>query len=215
MGNYAFRGKNAERKQIMKAKIWLIIASVIILGASSLVEATIFELPLDCNGVYTSGSLWTTDFDFGTTFTSISNVYIDWSGEITAGLAVYDSNPDEPFPLDVGIKTYLSPPIGASATVWGGDENYPAPEPFNALSEFQLSGGGTWAGLLNGQGTISIYYTSLIIIDGRYIEPGSISVNNASLKVDGVPVPEPVSIWLLLVGLVGVCSNRHKASRYT
>ena len=186
------------------------VIAIMLFGGLPMAKADIVELPLAAEGVYTSGSLWTTDFDFGTTFISISNVYMDWSGEITAGLAELDSNPDEPFPLEVGIYAYLSSPIGARTTVWGGEATYPAPEAFDVLSEFQLSGAGSWSGLLDGQGTISIYYTALIITDGRYVQPGSIVLNNTSLIVDGVPVPEPATIILLGTGAIGILSYKQR-----
>ena len=55
-------------------------------------NADIVELPLAAGGTYDfDASYWTSDFDFGITFTSISNVYVDWAGGITGGLAVLDS----------------------------------------------------------------------------------------------------------------------------
>lgn len=97
--------------------------SIMLFCVSPMANADIVELPLDCNRVYSSHLIWTTDFDFGVPFTEISHVYMDWSGEITAGLAIFDTNPDDPFPLEVGIKAYLSSPIRARTTVWGGGGN--------------------------------------------------------------------------------------------
>jgi len=199
----------------MKNAIIAGVVGIMLFGGLPLANGDIVELPLSAAGVYTSGSLWTTDFDFGITFTSISNVYIDWSGEITAGQAVRDSNPTELFPLDVGIKSYLEPPINAGTTVWGGQETYPTPESFDVLSEFQLSGAGSWSGLLDGQGTIWVYYMELIMVAGHYVQHGSITIDNASLVIDGTPVPEPVSVLFLAVGLIGVRLSRYKNSRYT
>ena len=180
-----------------------------VFGLAGMARATIVELPLAAEGEYSSGSLWTTDFDFGVTFTDISHVYIDWSGEIMAGLAVQGLiGPPDPLPKDVGIKAYLSPPIGASTTVWGGEATYPDPEPFDLWSEFELSGSETWSGLLDGQGTIQIYYAELIIADGYYVEHGSVALNSATLVVDGVPVPEPATLLLVGAGFLSLLRNK-------
>jgi hypothetical protein len=57
------------------------------------------ELPLTGSaGFYDiSTPAWTMDFDLGVTFSEISHVYIDWSGEINAGLRQGINDP-EPIP---------------------------------------------------------------------------------------------------------------------
>ena len=201
----------------MKTKSFLIIGAVILLGASSLAKGTIFELPLDCNGVYDFDSpSWTSDFDFGISFIEISNVYIDWAGQITGGQAVYDSNPDDPFPIDVGIYAGLGfNPNLRITTLWGGAATYPAQELFDLQSEIELSGSSTWSDLLDGQGTITIGYTELIMIDGHYVEHGSATLNSASLVVDGIPVPEPATLLLLTIGIACIRGRKQRASQNT
>jgi len=178
---------------------------------SGVSQADIVTLPLDCAGEYTSGSIWTTDFDFGVEFTDISHAYIDWSGEITAGLVELNSNPDEPFPMDVGIIAYLEPPIRANTLLLGGEPTYPEPEPFDCWSEFELEYDvENWSGLLDGQGTISVYYTEYIIIEGGYIEHGLVQLDEASLVIDGTPVPEPGTVLFLLTGSFAISNFKRK-----
>jgi len=155
---------------------------------------------------------WQTDFDLGVTFSDITKVYMDWSGEITAGLVVDDDNPDNPYPLDVGIYSSLGgSPYPRFAYVWGGELTYPVPEPFDHLSEFELLGTTTWSDLLDGQGTIRMQYTESIMLYGYYVEHGSISLERAILVIDGVIVPEPATILFLIMGLIGIqLKCRHK-----
>jgi len=188
----------------MKTKVIATIIVVLVLGFAGISDADIVELDLFSIGCPTEfdwdSSYWQEDFDLGVEFVDIDSVYIDWSGEITAGLAVLDDNPDEPFPLDVAISAYLDIPIDAGTSVWGGGGTYPEPEPFDCQSDFELFGLGTWSGLLDGQATIWLYYEGLIIIGGRYIESGSIVLDRATLRVEGVIVPEPATMWFLVIG---------------
>ena len=192
----------------IKKRAMVIVAAVLVCAISPLAEADIVELPLAAEGVYDFNfSYWTTDFDLGVTFTEISNVYIDWSGEITSGLAIYYSDPNAPFPVDVGI--YASMGYPRRTKVWGG-ATYPDPEPFDSLSEIP-PGTSAWSDLLDGRGTITIGYTQPIIL-GTYVEYGSVVLNDATLVVDGVVVPEPATFLLLIIGIAGVRAKGRKIS---
>lgn len=187
---------------------------VMVIGLAGTAGATIVELPLAAQGVYDfNQSYWTTDFDLGVTFTEISNVYIDWSGTITAALVIFDNDPGmDPVPISVGIRAAIgSPPNWRHTDVWGGAATYPAPEPFDYRSEF-IYGAMLWSELFDGQGTIGIQYTEPIIF-GTYVDHGSVVLNSASLIVDGVVVPEPATFLLLVMGAVGIQSRyRNKRS---
>ena len=166
------------------------MGAVLVCNISTLGNADIVELPVAGEGEYASSETWTTDFDLGVTFTEISNVYIDWSGEITGGLAINYNDPDNPFPIDVGIGSYLERPLNwRHVSLWGGESTYPNPEPFDYLSEY-IYGGMPWSELYDGQGTITIEYKELIMLDGSYIEHGSITLDSATLVVEGIVVPE-------------------------
>ncbi len=194
---------------IKKAGILVFLFVILSLWSGSLraeiVSLDLFDL--GCQEFYDFNSLpWTTSFDLGITFTEISNVYMDWSGEITGGLAM--EGVSDPFPIDVGISAYFEKPLNWRHTgLWGGEATYPDPEPFDCLSEF-LYGSMPWSELLDGQSTITIEYTELIILDGRYIEHGSIFLNSARLIVDGVIVPEPTTILLLALGGLFLTNRR-------
>ena len=105
----------------MKAQLLIIV--IMVLGLAGPSEATIVELDLLSLGCPTEFShdspLWQKDFDLGVKFIEITNVYMDWSGGITAGLAIDYDYPNEPFPLDVAISAYLDMPIDAGTSVWG------------------------------------------------------------------------------------------------
>jgi hypothetical protein len=175
---------------------------LILLAGSSLVSADIVELPLDCAGVYDSNTpAWTLNFDLGISFTDMSHVYIDWSGDITGALARDYPNPDNIFPIDVAIGSYLgSAPNWRHTDFWAGEATYPAPQLLDARSEF-FYGSMPWSELFDGQGKITIEYLEAII-PGSYIEHGSVDLTSATLVVDGTVVPEPATLFLLAIGTV-------------
>jgi hypothetical protein len=197
----------------MKARTVKLAAVVSLLAACCVANADIVELTLDCTGVYDFNTApWSTNFDLGVSFTEISHVYIDWAGDITGGLAVQAGS--DPFPMVVGTSASLGKNPGARITsVWGGEVTYPDPEAFDVQSEFELLGGSTWSDLLDGQGTISIYYEEVIILDGWYVEHGSVDLTGATLVVDGTIVPEPSALLLLAAGAVYVRAKHRRISR--
>jgi hypothetical protein len=182
----------------------------IILAIAGVAWGDTVELPLNCTGTYDINTpYWTTDFDLGVTFSEISHVYIDWSGEITAGLAIYYTDPCNPFPLEVGIRSAFSFPF-RYVEVWGGEEIYPSSEPFDFLSEIKPS---TWSDLLDGQGSISIQYQEVVwpfeLYGGEYIKHGSVILDDATLIVEGTVIPEPATTFLLLLGTGLMVRMRH------
>jgi len=178
------------------------------------VNAEIVQVPLNCAGTYDINSPYQQiDFDLGVTFTEISHVYIDWSGQITAGLAIYYSDPENPFPVDVEIRASLgSNPWPRLTYVRGGKTTYPDPMFFDTLSEFDWQDS-TWSDLLDGEGTIRVSYIEPIIGDGRVETSGTIILNNASLVVDGTVVPEPATYLLFTIGIAGIRLVNSKISR--
>jgi len=192
-------------------KILIMIPLMFTLFEVGQMQADIVELPLACEGRYDLNSpVWKMDFDLGVPFTEISHVYMDWSGEITAGLAIDPMMPGpQPFPCDVGLIAYLGRNPGARhVTVYGGEETYPDPESFDSRIEFELLGSTTWSDLLDGQGMILITYSELVGPYISYVEPGLVLISEATLIVKGTPVPEPATILLLAAGVVGAQVRR-------
>ncbi|MGB2809249.1 MAG: PEP-CTERM sorting domain-containing protein [Sedimentisphaerales bacterium] len=188
------------------------ISSLVVLLVITGADAAIVELPLACEGRYdvNSGS-WEMDFDLGVTFTDISHVYIDWSGEITAGLAFDHTRPGpQPFPEDIGLSAWLvSASFWRHTNVYGGAALYPEPEVFDFKSEFEV-GSMPWSELFDGQGTIMIGYTQLVGPYLTYVEFGFVDLSSATLVVEGTPVPEPATIIFLVLGVLGLCTGRRK-----
>ena len=187
----------------MKARI-VKLAAVGLLAVCCIAKADIVQLPLDSAGVYDFNTpAWVLEFDLGVTFTDISHVYMDWSGEITGALARDYPDPDNIFAIDVAIGSYLgSAPNWRHTDFWAGAASYPDAEPFDDLSEFELLGGSTWSALLDGQGTILIHYTEAIIGEGYYREHGFVDLASATLVVDGSIIPEPSTLFLLAMGAI-------------
>lgn len=192
----------------MKVKVIRTIFVVLILSFFGIARADIVELDLFSIGCPTEfdhdSPYWQTDFDMGTSFIEISHVYMDWSGEITAGLATDPTKPGpQPFPLDVGIYASLTYP--RITDVWGGEATYPKPESFDCLSEIQAM---SWSDLLDGKGIISLGYEELVGPYLTYVEHGSISLDRVILRVDGVIVPEPTTLLFLMIGMISIRVKR-------
>ena len=196
----------------MKTKIMRVVTVMLVLGFAGMATATTVQLDLFDLGCPTEfnwdNPYWQTNFDLGVTFTKISNVYIDWAGDITAGLAIDYGKENEPFPLDVGSGAALKkPPLWRYIILKGGETTYPDPELFDCLSEF-LYGDMPWSELFDGQSIITIQYMEPIILDGRFIEHGSITLDNATLVVEGTIIPEPATIILLGAGFIVLILRR-------
>jgi hypothetical protein len=100
-------------------------------------------------------------------------------------------------------------PYFRGTKVYGGENYYPAPEPFDSRSDFELTGSSTWSDLFDGQGAIGIEYTEYGMLFGRYIEHGSVVLDRAILVVEGTIVPEPSMFLLLTLGVFGIRAKQH------
>jgi len=211
----AQKNTGEEKREMTAQKFWVkALITALVLGLTQSCYADLVQLDLfsiGCKSTYDYDSpSWTSDLDLGVTFTEISHVYIDWSGEITGGLAIDYDDPDNPFSIDLGIGIYLeSPPSWRHVSLWGGESTYPNPDPFNCQSEF-IYGSMPWSELYDGKITITVEHKELVIIDGEYIEHGSIYLDTATLVVDGVIIPEPVTVLLLATGIIAIRHMHHK-----
>ena len=180
------------------------LAGVILLMAVSGAWADTVTLPLNCAGYYDVNTpAWTYNFDLGVTFGEITNVYIDWSGEITGGIEQYMDNPDHII-IDGGLQAVIGtyPQFGA-AIVRAGALTYPDPQVFNVQSEYMPLT--NWNFLLDGKDEIEIDHLSIKTYpEYHIIDEGSAILNNATLIVEGTIVPEPSTLILLALGLLAV-----------
>jgi hypothetical protein len=205
-----------EEKMLNKIKVFIGVLGVILIvgfaetSRADNVQLDLFTLGMPAN-FNDNSPYWQTNFDLGVSFTQISHVYINWSGEITAGLSTYmGSGVSVPFNETVSAILGTSP-NWRHTEVHGGQITYPVPELFDRSSEF-VSGSMPWSELFDGQGTITIVRAGILTIPEIIIlQRGSITLNSATLMIDGTITPEPASIFLF--GLGGLGLLRRKRSK--
>lgn len=173
----------------------------ILMFIAGMANGAILELPLECEGEYGSGDTWTTNFDLGVEFTEISDVYVDWSGEITASKDMYVIVAHQ---FVASLYEYEPHDYFSRASVRGGVATYPDPEPFDLSSAFTDE---DWTLLLDGQSSIQIWFGDTPHAGSGGTE-GTGTLNSATLVIEGTVVPEPASI-LLLLGGVAVMNKRN------
>ena len=176
---------------------------------ADIVELNLFSLGCPTAFDHNSPS-WQTNFDLGVTFTQISHVYIDWSGEIMGRLVLAWHTPPA-YPSNEEIEAALGHyPSWRYTTALGGKTTYPESEVFDRLSEF-VNGSMSWSELFDGQGTITIEYPELLSVpEISVIEYGFINLTSATLIVDGTIVPEPATIVLFVTGIIGLRTRKRK-----
>jgi len=190
-------------KTIMQFRKWLFLLSIYIsVGYAPSVYATIIELPFECEGDYLFHETWTASFDVGVEFAEISNVYLDWSGEITAfqGMrGIYASQ--------FVASLYESDPYNyyARAYVAGGVPTYPNPEPFDLASQLDAD---DWIKLLDGQSNIEIWFGDTIHPLDSVVSAGTGRLDSAILVIEGTVIPEPATLFLLALGAILVRRKR-------
>ncbi len=183
----------------------ILVCAIAFFSSAGISRAEMISLDLLAQGCPTEWHFdtpqWQTDFDLGVTFSEISHVYVDWSGEFTASL-IEELHSHATQPNDVGFRAWFSNPR-RSTEIFGGAENYPNSVTFNYHSEIVLDHSENWADIYDGKGMFSIQYIDSFIwqIYG-FVEHGSITLNSATLVVDGVVVPEPMSFVTLAIGAI-------------
>lgn len=166
-------------------------------------NAALVEYDLNCAGSYAENQIWTVDFDIGTAFYEISNIYIDLSGSIYA--SAYFILPSGPIEAcDAYFRPQLyelssSTSLGF-AYVFGGQSSLPSPETFDLQLQFDVS---DFSPLLDGIGTIKIgfhptYPTEMVL--SEKIADASGQLDPAKLIFDGTIIPEPATLLLLAFG---------------
>ncbi len=117
----------------------IIFLSLVVLLVLSESDAVVIEVPLACEGRYAPGQSWATNFDIGFTFTEITNVYIEWSGTITAEEVCPCADPCTTLPVDgkfvVRLRKLNYYYEISHAYTRAGATTYPATEPFELQLE--------------------------------------------------------------------------------
>ena len=201
----------------MKIKISTILSLVIILNLSQLTKATIVEYPLNgLIGSYSSYDKQIINVDLGVTFSDISNISIDWSGDITAELTFSQ------FPLPDG-RTYVTPgsflislyktsivdDTFAQTFNDGGVDTYPYPESFVLVQDFSDYG---WTYFYDGVAKLEISFSGGSSFPESYpLEEASGNIDTAILIIYGTVIPEPSSLLIISIGalLIRKCSKRN------
>ncbi len=142
------------------------------------------------------------DVDLGVIFSEIQSVKIQVSGTITPGLGQGDGveRPVLPyFELPGIIEIFMDHPATGSCITTVG--------PFNggfSVEQFlECTYDANWDILLDGQEELIAHITSNLvgIGFGSPLEFPTADISQATLTVEGVVIPEPASILLLLVGV--------------
>ncbi|MFA6426747.1 MAG: hypothetical protein WCW64_11300 [Phycisphaerae bacterium] len=203
----------------MRDKIVILVLGVLLyyggLSRADVVQLDLFSLGMPATFNFNNNSNfenldWHTNFDLGVTFTQISHVYMNWSGEITGGLATSTWVPGGTFPASVEISAHLKNVLNPTtpsdfryAAVVGGATTYPDPQPFDISSEFVefLHGSMPLSELFDGRGTICLGYLEGVVLDGGFVQHGYITLDRAILVIDGTVVPEPATLIFFAIGL--------------
>jgi hypothetical protein len=202
----------------MRKAILSIGLTVLVLGFAGMAKADTVELnlfDLGCPTAFDHNSpYWRVDFDLGVTFTEITNIYINWSGTITAELVAPFGLPDKTKPIDaLFVATlYEADPHDyfGRTSVQKGQTTYPTPDPFSIQSMFTDE---DWSALLDGRSNIEIgLYGIFRPADLITVEYPHSQLDLAILVVEGTTVPEPSSLLLLALGAFGIrtkCRNKN------
>jgi hypothetical protein len=152
---------------------------------------------------------WGADFNLGVQFSAIERVSIEWSGSIKGNLLHFViasppySQPWDLFATATLHSSHESPFWQAGTGINGGQDTYPAWEPFDRIQDFRPSWlSPNWDDLMDGRSRISL---SIGIGDAYLAQPdrvelGAIQFSKAILVVEGTIVPEPITLALLALG---------------
>ena len=181
---------------------------LLLLGTMAVADTVTYPL-VGCEGTYEAGIgySWSDTINLGVTFSEITSVSIDWSGELYAGLQVDPaSNWQDVMPAPVYFAAILTDgqQQAIAGTPMGGGSDYPNPDPFDAINEFSiytdsLHPDDTWDQWLDGVGNINLRCVSTGTVT-VIVEYGYTELDNATLIFEGTFVPEPISLMLLTGG---------------
>ncbi len=180
---------------IMK-KMIVVMAATFLFGISSLANGEILEIELDCGGEYDLFDNWIMNLDLGVSFTEISNIYIDWSGEITGELSTFAGNEYPTIGVFSLLLYKMDPHVDllAHTSVSGGLATYPEPEFFDTVQSLTNDG---WETFYDGSAMAEINFNRGPRFGDFVVVPSSGVLNSAKLIVEGTLIPEPTSLLLI------------------
>jgi len=211
IGVYAIIWLIQKRSKAMKSGMKITILLAIVLSLMSpIAGAEIFtvELPEFLGPLVEQGTTKTSSFDFGTSFLEIYDVSIQLEGTCTIGSAHGDGiwiPEDEWTDVRPHFGFAMDPGDGLCGVGDIVDES-----PFVIDKPFKLVFDATWDFLLDGADDVTLDFYWGFGIDGWVIvtEPTA-NITEAYLTVDGI-VPEPATIILLSIGVIGIRRIRQK-----
>jgi hypothetical protein len=190
------------RRRRMK-KIILIISAVFVVFFAQAAAGETFMVELsglvgDLPGPPNS---FTAAFDFGTEFISIDEVRIQASGTYTPG-----QNTDLLDVLPVYAFFMSANPGYALTSLFSSNS------PFYQVEEtFGLYSGADWDFLLDGTGIISSGFNYGGILEEVVLTPPTAQLSEVYLIVEGVEVPEPATMTILLLGGLVLAGKKKRA----
>ena len=188
----------------------IVMVAAVLFGISPIAGAEIFtvELPEFLGPLEERGTTKTSSFDFGTSFLEIYDVSIQLEGTCTFGSAHgggVEIPEDEWIDVRPHFDFFMDPPEGICGTGAIVDES-----PFVIDKPFNLHFDATWDFLLDGTDDVTLdFYWGFGIGDWIIVTTPTADISGAYLIVDGV-VPEPSTILLLSIGVVGIRRIKQK-----
>lgn len=183
------------------------LCAIALASTGGIASGTTVSIPLPGLLSYTQGNK-TVNFDAGVQFQSISQVRIHLAGTVTPGVWNY-TNPATGESGQMAVPTYLGPGLGSGFILQAIAQ---VPNPVNGTFPFEFwSPGGDYGFLLDGKDKITMtlmYAFSGNLVWGEGVSSGSATISAATLLIDGVVVPEPMSLSLLAVA--GLFASRRR-----
>ena len=176
--------------------LYITIAACIYISGICAHAATV-DFPLALGNDWSPGDKQELDFDLLVTFSEIQNIYIIWSGEITAGTCTSrDGSDTSTWAVSAAFVATIAG--SGAAQIEAGQSSHPAAESFSGPTAFS---GSPWSNLEDGEGKISIEFIWTLPLMWEPVTTPSGSLDSATLSVEGTLIPEPSLLTLFIAAL--------------